>query len=545
LEKRKRPESVFLCRNCGNDFSKWYGKCPQCGEWNTLAPFRPPSGLPGAGRRRGGARQENLGTPARHGWRPEQRAWGAGRRDPGYDAGVRRLSDVPAFGPERIRSGLDEFDRVLGGGIVPGSVILIGGDPGVGKSTLLLQVASRLVEQGLGVLYVSGEESTSQLKLRASRLQIAQQLPVMGEGDLERVLEAVSEGVPDVRHAQAGARVPQGHDAQTGTCDHTSPEAEPAAPPPAPTPAESESAPQPVDILFVDSIQSAYLPDLPSAPGSVLQVREGALQLTQMAKRRGVAVLLVGHVTKDGSLAGPRTLEHIVDAVLTMEGERFHAHRLLRSVKNRFGSIHEIGVFDMRADGLQEVTNPSQLFLGEEAGRATGSAIVAAMEGSRPLLVEVQALVNATRYGIPQRIATGFDGRRLAILLAVLIKRGAIDVSSSDVFVNVAGGLRIDEPGVDLGILLAIAASATDRPAGAKLAAFGEIGLGGEVRRVSEPERRIAEAARLGFERLLLPAATLRDLTARGWRPPTGCKPQPVATLAEALHAALGIAGKA
>ena len=541
MEKRKRPESVFLCRNCGNDFSKWYGKCPQCGEWNTLAPFRPPRGLPGAGRRGGGARQENLGTPARHGWRPEQRAWGAGRRDPGYDAGVRRLSDVPAYGPERIRSGLDEFDRVLGGGIVPGSVILIGGDPGVGKSTLLLQVASRLVEQGLGVLYVSGEESTSQLKLRAARLQVAQQLPVMGEGDLERVLEAVSEGVPDVRLVQPGVGAPQ----QPGARAHARPEAEPGAQAGPRPQAESDAPPQPVDILFVDSIQSAYLPDLPSAPGSVLQVREGALQLTQMAKRRGVAVLLVGHVTKEGSLAGPRTLEHIVDAVLTMEGERFHAHRLLRSVKNRFGSIHEIGVFDMRADGLQEVTNPSQLFLGEEAGRAAGSAIVAAMEGSRPLLVEVQALVNATRYGIPQRIATGFDGRRLAILLAVLIKRGAIDVSSSDVFVNVAGGLRIDEPGVDLGILLAIAASATDRPAGAKLAAFGEIGLGGEVRRVGEPERRIAEAARLGFERLLLPAATLRDLTARGWRPPAGCKPQPVATLAEALHAALGIAGKA
>ena len=500
MDQRKKRETTYLCRNCGNDFPKWYGKCPQCGEWNTLAPYRLPSVVPGAGARRGGSRQENLGTPARFGSAPEPRGWPSAPRDPGFEAGVRRLGDVPAQGPERIETGISEFDRVLGGGIVPGSVTLIGGDPGVGKSTLLLQVASRLVEQGRGVLYVSGEESAGQLKLRSARLRSSEHLAVLAEGDLERVLEAVGEGVP----------VDQG-----GT--------------------------RPVEILFVDSIQSSYLPELPSAPGSVLQVREGALQLTQMAKRRGVAVLLVGHVTKDGSLAGPRTLEHIVDAVLTMEGERFHAHRLLRSVKNRFGSVHEIGVFDMRADGLCEVANPSQLFMGEVAGRSPGSAIVVAMEGSRPLLVEVQALVHPTRYGIPQRVATGFDGRRLAILLAVLIKRGGVDVSSSDVFVNVAGGLRIDEPGVDLGILLAIAASATERPAGEKLAAFGEIGLGGEVRRVSDPERRIAEAARLGFQRLLLPATTIRDLNARGWRPPAGCSTRPVSTLAEALGMAFPV----
>jgi len=506
VSQGKRKAETFLCRNCGADFGKWYGQCPQCGEWNSLISFRPPSQMPGARPARRGPRQENLGTPARAP-RGEGRSWSGRPRDPGYDAGVRSLAAVSAHGPERLATGIEEFDRVLGGGIVPGSVVLIGGDPGVGKSTLLLQVASRLVGQGRGVLYVSGEESAAQLKLRAVRLHVDSRLAVLPEGDLDRVLEAVGEGAP------AGAS----DGSATG---------------------RSEDARLPIEVLFVDSIQAAYLPDLPSAPGSVLQVREGALQLVQMAKRSGVAVLLVGHVTKEGNLAGPRTLEHIVDAVLTMEGERFHAYRLLRSVKNRFGGVHEIGVFDMRADGLQEVANPSQLFLGEEAGRASGSAIVAAMEGSRPLLVEVQALVHATRYGIPQRIATGFDGRRLAILLAVLVKRGGIDVSSSDVFVNVAGGLRIDEPGVDLGILLALAASATDRPAGAELAAFGEIGLGGEVRRVADPERRISEAARLGFRRVLVPAATARDLESRRWRAPSGCELLPAATLGEALRAA-------
>jgi DNA repair protein RadA/Sms len=493
--------TTFLCRSCGDTFPQWYGRCPSCGEWNTLAPYRPP-GDP-AGRRGGKGRraERGLGTPARPagggpGLAPR---WPAGERSAAFDAGVRRLADISAEGPARMRSGVEEFDRVLGGGIVPGSVVLVGGDPGVGKSTLLLQVASMLVEQGRRVLYASGEESAAQTKLRATRLGVSGELAVLAEADLERVLEAVSESLD--------------------------------AP-------EAGAAPA-TEVLFVDSIQSAYLPDLPSAPGSVLQVREGALALTQMAKRRGVAVFLVGHMTKEGSLAGPRTLEHIVDAVLTMEGEPFHAHRLLRSVKNRFGSVHEIGVFDMREDGLHEVSNPSQLFLGEEAGRRAGSAIVAGTEGTRPLLIEVQALVHATRYGIPQRIATGFDGRRLAILLAVLLKRGGLDVTGSDVFVNVAGGLSLDEPGADLGVLLAVASSALNRPTGGDLAAFGEIGLGGEVRRAGDPERRIGEAVRLGFKRVVIPAATKRDLAARRWKPPEGAVLIPVATLEEAMRAAL------
>jgi DNA repair protein RadA/Sms len=495
--------ATFLCRSCGDSFPQWYGRCPSCGEWNTVAPYEPPVDRGGARHGRGRRGDRGLGTPAR--WSRgagDAHRWPSGERDPAFDAGAKRLAEISAEGPARIESGIEEFDRVLGGGIVPGSVVLIGGDPGVGKSTLLLQVASRLVERGQGVLYASGEESAAQTKLRALRLGVSGELSVLAEADLERVLEAVSEGV--------------------GTAE----------------------APARVGILFVDSIQSAYLPDLPSAPGSVLQVREGALALTQMAKRRGIAVMLIGHMTKEGSLAGPRTLEHIVDAVLTMEGEPFHAHRLLRSVKNRFGSVHEIGVFDMREDGLHPVTNPSQLFLGEEAGRRSGSAIVAGTEGTRALLIEVQALVHPTRYGIPQRIATGFDGRRLALLLAVLVKRGGLDVTGSDVFVNVAGGLSLDEPGVDLGILLAIASSARDVPAGADLAAFGEIGLGGEVRRVSDPERRIGEAVRLGFQRVILPAANRRDLAARHWKPPAGAVLIPVATLAEAMGAALDAGGK-
>jgi len=566
MAQRKSDPSTFLCRQCGESYAKWFGKCPNCGEWNTLAPYRPPSELPGAGRGRGRARgggERGLGIPGRSlSGEGLSSPWARSGRAPGFAVGTQFLDQIPAGGPGRIETGIGEFDRVLGGGIVPGSVVLIGGDPGVGKSTLLLQAAARLTALGRRVLYVSGEESAAQTKLRASRLSVSGRLPVLAEGDLERVLEALHEGMPEsdppgqaaggieaevAREFERGAggalesdaasgieadparesggEVARGPEAQSGR--------ESAAGPP------SAARPRDIEVLFVDSIQSAYLPHLPSAPGSVLQVREGALVLTQAAKRHDIAVLMIGHVTKDGGLAGPRTLEHIVDAVLMMDGEQYHAHRLLRSVKNRFGSVHEIGVFDMRDDGLHEVSNPSELFLGDGAGRASGSAVVAAIEGTRSLLIEIQALVHPTRYGIPQRIATGFDARRLAILLAVLVKRGGIDVTASDVFVNVVGGLRLDEPGVDLGVLLAIAASALDRPTGGDLAAFGEIGLGGELRRVSEPGRRIAEAARLGFKRVLVPAATERELAARGWRAPEGCRVTAAATLGEALQAAL------
>ena len=502
MTPKKGQGATYLCQNCGDSFAKWFGRCPSCHEWNSVVQFRapkpPPGGGGGGGPARGGRPDRGLGIPGPS--RGHRSAWAPGAPDPSFDIGVQRIADIPAGGPDRIEAGLGEFDRVLGGGIVPGSVVLVGGDPGVGKSTLLLQVASQLVEQGRGVLYVSGEESASQTRLRAERLGVSGALSVLAEADLERVLEAVAEGVAS---------------------------------------RSDEDARRPVEVLVIDSIQATYLPDLPSAPGSVLQVREGALALTRAAKTGGMAVLLVGHMTKDGNLAGPRTLEHIVDAVLTMEGDKFQAHRILRSVKNRFGSVHEIGVFDMRAGGLVEVTNPSQLFLGEEAGETSGSVVVAGLEGTRSILMEVQALVHPTRYGIPQRIATGFDGRRLAVLLAVLVKRGGVDVTSCDVFANVAGGLRVDEPGVDLGLLLAIASSLQERPLRKSLAVFGEIGLGGEVRRASHAERRIAEAARLGYKHIVLPEATKRDLASQQWQAPDGCELLAVGTLADALRVAL------
>jgi DNA repair protein RadA/Sms len=530
VSPKKSQPVTFLCNNCGDSFAKWFGKCPSCNEWNSLVEFRVPKPLPSASRRggRSASPQGGLGIPGRSRREGRERmpgglggpggaGWFEGDRDPGFDAGVTLISDISGQGPERILSGLPEFDRVLGGGIVPGSVCLVGGDPGVGKSTILLQVASRLTERGYGVLYVSGEESASQTRLRAQRLGVTGELSVMAEADLERIMEASAEGVHRVAEPAAER-----------ACD-------PA------TELGFGDGRGPVEVLVVDSIQSTYLSDLPSAPGSVMQVREGALALTRLAKQKRMAVLMIGHMTKDGNLAGPRTLEHIVDAVLTMEGDKFAAHRILRSVKNRFGSVHEIGVFDMREDGLHEVINPSKLFLGEDAGSTSGSVVSAGIEGTRSLLMEVQALVHPTRYGIPQRVATGFDARRMAILLAVLNKRGGEDVTASDVFVNVTGGLRVDEPGVDLGVLLAVASSAREVPVGGDLAVFGEVGLGGEVRRASNPEQRISEMIRLGYKRIVFPVATKRDLDERKWRPGgDDCTLIPVATLHEALSRVLG-----
>ncbi len=510
MSRKKNPPVTYLCNNCGEDFGKWYGKCPSCNEWNSVVEYRAPKALPSAARRygRGGA-APGLGIPGRsrreeQGRGAQGSSWYEADRDAGFEAGVQMITDIPTDGPDRITSDIEEFDRVLGGGVVPGSVCLVGGDPGVGKSTLLLQVASRYAKKGYGVLYVSGEESASQTRLRAQRLGVTGTLSVFAEADLERILEASAEGVPRVSTDDPAGVIPGK-----------------------------------VDILFVDSIQSTFLPDLPSAPGSVMQVREGALALTRVAKGRRMAVILIGHMTKDGNLAGPRTLEHIVDTVLTMEGDKFAAHRILRSVKNRFGSVHEIGVFDMRGDGLHEVINPSRLFLGEDAGGTSGSIVAAGIEGTRSLLMEIQALVHPTRYGIPQRIATGFDNRRLAILLAVLCKRGAVDVTASDVFVNITGGLRVDEPGADLGVLLAIASSTLEKPVGGDLAVFGEVGLGGEVRRASNPEQRISEMVRLGYKRILMPAATLKDLKERAWKTPADCRLYPVSTLREALDVVL------
>lgn len=373
------------------------------------------------------------------------------------------LQEIPVGATPRMETGIGEFDRTLGGGIVPGSVVLIGGDPGIGKSTLLLQAAGALVARGVDTLYVSGEESARQARLRAERLEgVPGQMRLLAEPNLEKVASAVESLAPAV--------------------------------------------------LVIDSIQSAYLESVPSAPGSLLQVRESALFLLQLAKQREMAVCLVGHVTKEGTLAGPRTLEHMVDTVLYLEGERYQHYRILRSVKNRFGSVHEIGVFDMRDDGLREVPNPSQVFLSERTAGAVGSVVVASLEGSRSLLMEVQALVHESRWSTPQRVAIGYDTRRLAVLLAVLAKRGGVDTGQHDVFVNVAGGLKVEEPGVDLGILLAIASSMREDPPPPDMVVLGEVGLGGEVRRVAHPERRIGEAGRLGYAQVLLPEANRLDI---------------------------------
>ncbi|MCC7143971.1 MAG: DNA repair protein RadA [Candidatus Eisenbacteria bacterium] len=476
----KRAAKVqFLCSECGDAFPQWFGRCPSCEAWNTLKEFRAPS-EPVAGTR-GGPGGSLLPTGGLFGGRaigladdvrpeasmapapPPFSAGGVASQPRTSASSVLRLDAIPLEATPRIGTGIGELDRILGGGLVPGSVVLVGGDPGIGKSTLLLQAAGSLVGRSTSVLYVSGEESAAQIRLRSERLPgVRGELQLLAESNLELVAAAVELHAPEV--------------------------------------------------LVIDSIQSAFLPGLPAAPGSLLQVRESALGLLQMAKQRSMAVLLVGHVTKDGQIAGPKTLEHMVDTVLYMEGERYQHYRILRSVKNRFGGVDEIGVFEMADDGLREVPNPSQVFLSEHTAGAVGSVVVATLEGTRALLIEMQALVHETRYNFPQRVATGYEARRLEILLAVLAKRGGIDTSKHDVFVNVAGGLKVAEPGVDLGVLLAVASSRRERPPYPDRMVLGEVGLAGEVRRIAHPERRIAEAARLGYRSIILPAANARDL---------------------------------
>jgi DNA repair protein RadA/Sms len=419
----------FVCQACGATQSKWMGRCPDCGEWNTLV--------------------ETIVEPS-----PRSTL---GARSPlTGENQARPLPEIPVDSFERLPLPMEEFARVLGGGIVPGSVVLIGGDPGIGKSTLLLQLASLLAQGSSPVLYVSGEESPQQIKLRAARLGISSpQLYILAETDLERILAEVERLHP---------------------C-----------------------------LAIVDSVQSVRLETLASAAGSISQVRECAAELMRLAKAQGVPIFIVGHVTKSGSIAGPRVLEHIVDTVLYLEGERFHAYRLLRSVKNRFGSTNEVGVFEMRDDGLVEVTNPSEAFLAERPAHATGSAVAVTMEGTRPILVEVQALVSQTTLALPRRTCNGFDLNRLLLLVAVLTKRVGLPLGDQDIFVNVVGGLRVREPAVDLAVAVAIASSFRNRPVQADLAIFGEIGLAGELRSVGQAERRLREAAKLGFSQGLLP----------------------------------------
>ena len=428
-----RPTTVFVCSACGSESAKWHGQCPGCGAWNTLAEEA-----------RGSA---NGAKPGRAAVKPVP------------------LSEVRAARHERLSTGIGELDRILGGGLVPGSLVLIGGSPGIGKSTLTSMALGNLQGAGRRTLYVSGEESAAQIRLRAERLPgAALHVPVLAETDLDTVLATLDAEKPEV--------------------------------------------------CVVDSVQTLHAADLTSAAGSVGQVREVADRITRLAKARAIAVLLVGHVTKDGALAGPRVLEHLVDCVLQFEGERERTYRTLRALKNRFGSTNDVGVFEMRQGGLVEVADASARFVGE-ATRAPGSAVLAAMEGSRPLLVEVQALVSPSELVPPRRVANGIDRNRLALVLAVLGCHAGVGLGSADVFVNVAGGVRIDEPGADLAVALAVASAARGTRLGtgdAPVACFGEVGLTGELRTVAHPDRRHAEAKKFGLHPVIAPpeAATVR-----------------------------------
>jgi len=420
-----KTRTVYVCQHCGARAPRWLGRCGECGEWNTLVEtVEPPS-------------------PTR-----------SLRAEPAPVA--RRLAEIASGETGRLPVPITEFGRVLGGGIVPGSLILLGGDPGVGKSTLLMQLAEALAASGHRVLYVSGEESLSQIALRARRLgHQAPEVYYLGETELGPILEAARQLA--------------------------------------------------VAVLVVDSIQSVFDPEVPSAPGSVAQLRECALKLMRLAKTEGIAVFLIGHVTKEGLIAGPKVLEHMVDCVLYLEGERFQAYRLLRGVKNRFGSTNEMGVFEMQEGGLVEVGNPSQVFLAERVEGASGSAVAVTLEGTRPILVEVQALVSRSALAVPRRTSNGIDTNRLLLVTAVLSKRLGVQLYDQDIYVNVVGGLRIEEPAADLAMALAILSSLKDRPLAPGLVAIGEVGLSGEVRGVSQLDRRLREASQLGFTQALIP----------------------------------------
>jgi DNA repair protein RadA/Sms len=450
-----KVKTVYRCTECGAEHPKWAGRCDVCGEWNTLveeAAARLPAGKAGAARRQAGAAALGVG---------------------GSVVATAKLRDVRGSEERRLRTSINEFDFVLGGGIVPGSMVLIGGEPGIGKSTLLLQVAGALQADGQRVLYVSGEESPLQVKLRADRLaHTAADVELLTETLLETVL-ATAAGM------------------------------EPA-------------------VMIIDSIQTIFTADLEGAPGNVGQVRECAARLMRFAKESGTAVFVVGHVTKGGGIAGPKTLEHIVDTVLYFEGEGSLDHRVLRATKNRFGGVDEIGVFRMTERGLVPVENPSELFLGDRDHVASGSAVTALMEGTRPLLVEIQALAAKAGFGTPQRVSTGFDSRRLALLLAVLDKRAGLSFAQLDVFVNVVGGVRLHEPAGDLAVAAALASSVYERALPAHALFLGEVGLGGEIRPVSQSERRLAEGSKMGLTTVYLAERAvpkrLRDVNAIGVR---------------------------
>ncbi|MDD3137991.1 MAG: DNA repair protein RadA [Lachnospiraceae bacterium] len=423
-------KSVFFCQNCGHEENKWLGQCPMCKEWNTFA-------------------EERISTKT-------------GATKAAREVEIVTLASVKTDNEDRIHTKIHELDRVLGGGIVPGSLMLVGGDPGIGKSTLLLQVCQKLAKQNCKVLYISGEESLKQIKLRANRMgEFTEHLLLLCETNLETIRGVIEKIKPEV--------------------------------------------------VVIDSIQTMYNEEVSSAPGSVSQVRESTNAFMQLAKGLGISIFLVGHVTKEGTVAGPRVLEHMVDTVLYFEGDRHASYRILRGVKNRFGSTNEIGVFEMKQTGLEEVENPSEFMLNGKPENASGSVVACSMEGTRPILMEIQALVCQSNFGMPRRTAAGTDYNRVNLLMAVLEKRIGLQLSNYDAYINIAGGIKMNEPAVDLGIIMAIVSSYKNKPIDERTIVFGEVGLSGEVRGVTMPEQRVAEAKKLGFKTCIVPMVS-RDL---------------------------------
>lgn len=446
----KGKKTVYFCQNCGHEETKWLGQCPACKEWNSFV-------------------EEKVSVTK------------STTVTTGRELKVLSLSEVKADDHARITTGMRELDRVLGGGIVPGSLILVGGDPGIGKSTLLLQVCQRFSEDK-SVLYISGEESLAQIKLRANRMgEFQENLKLLCETNLDMIRNVIENRRPE--------------------------------------------------LVIIDSIQTMYNEEVASAPGSVSQVRESTNVFMQLAKGLGITIFIVGHVTKEGTVAGPRVLEHMVDTVLYFEGDRHASYRILRGVKNRFGSTNEIGVFEMRQNGLVEVENPSEYMLSGKPENASGSVVACSMEGTRPLLIEIQALVCESNFGMPRRTATGTDYNRVNLLMAVLEKRIGLHLSNCDAYVNIAGGIRMNEPAIDLGIVMAIVSSYKNRPVDEKMIVFGEVGLSGEVRAVNMPEQRVAEAKKLGFETCVIPEVS-KDMV----KEITGIKVVRVKTINDAMN---------
>jgi DNA repair protein RadA/Sms len=455
-----KAKTIYACQHCGYESAKWMGKCPGCDSWNAMVEER-----------------------IHHNSSSKSAAFQTGDHKRSKPIPI---TEITTMEEPRISTTMEEVDRVLGGGIVPGSLILVGGDPGIGKSTLLLQVSGILGLQSHKVLYVSGEESLKQSKMRAERLGvISEHLYMLSETDVQEIESHIHREEPK--------------------------------------------------IIIIDSIQTVSLADISSAPGSVAQVRECTSAFMRIAKSKGIAIFIVGHVTKEGTIAGPRLLEHMVDAVIYFEGERHHTFRILRAVKNRFGSTNEIGIFDMKEDGLKQVHNPSEMFLEERASGASGSIVIASIEGTRPVLVELQALISPTSFGTPRRMATGVDHHRVSLIMAVLEKRVGLLLQNQDAYVNAAGGVRLSEPAIDLGIAVSIASSFRDKPTQATDVVIGEIGLTGEVRGVSRIEQRVSEAKKLGFKRMIIP-----EKNRLGWTPPKGIEVIGVTTLSEALDAVFG-----